>query len=99
MQRSFWTSFIAICLLILRLFSHRIYRKKGIVSMGVPGSTPTREGATRGPTPGGRLLDGLSVHQRNRASQDEGPTMGGGVLSQSSMFGAKSKNLVSEIQP
>jgi len=28
--------------MILRLFSHRIYREKWIVSIGVPGGTPTQ---------------------------------------------------------
>jgi len=44
MQRSFWTSFIAIYLMILSLFSHRIYRKKWIVSMGDTGALSTGEG-------------------------------------------------------
>jgi len=44
MQRSLWTSFIAIYLMILRLFSLRIYRKKWVVSMGDTGGLPTGEG-------------------------------------------------------
>jgi hypothetical protein len=44
MQRSLWTSFIAIYLVILSLFSHRIYRKKWIVSMGDTDGIPADEG-------------------------------------------------------
>jgi len=44
MQRSLWTSFIAIYRMKLSLFSHRIYRKKWIVSMGDTGGLPTGEG-------------------------------------------------------
>src|SRR5215475_9191758 len=80
-KRSFCYSFLRKGTRIVKRILRRYAPAKMAVSIGVPGSTPTREGANRGTTPGGRLLDGLSVHQRNRASQDEGPTMGGGPMS------------------
>jgi len=48
MERSLLTYFIAISLMILRFFSHRIYRKKWIVSTGDTDGIPTGEGAHPG---------------------------------------------------
>src|SRR5262249_40996428 len=47
MQKSLLTYFRAIYLMILRLFSHRIYRKKGIVSIGNTGGLPTAREKTQ----------------------------------------------------
>src|SRR5262249_608231 len=72
MQKSLLTSFIAISLMILSLFSHRIYRKKGIVSIGDTGGLPTGAGENPATKHGGRSQHGFSIQKRDRASQAKG---------------------------
>jgi hypothetical protein len=71
MQRSLWTSFIAIYLMILRLFSHRIYRKKWIVSTGDTGGPPAGTGENPVIKSGRRSQDGChitSVRERSKTT-------------------------------
>src|SRR5215475_3405635 len=80
-KRSLCYSFLRTCTRIVKRIRRRYASAKMAVSIGVPGSTPTREGANSGTKSGGRSPDGLSGPQRHRASQDAGPTMGGGPMS------------------
>src|SRR5215831_13486058 len=66
--------------MILNLFSHRIYREKGIVSIGDTGGLPTGAGEHPVTKHGGRSQYGFSIQKRDRAFQATGASQGGGPM-------------------
>src|SRR5262249_52238114 len=80
MQTSLLTYFKAIYMMILRLFSHRRYRKKGIVYIGDTGGLLTGAGENLATKHGGRSPHGFRIQKRERASQAKGASQGGGPM-------------------